>query len=401
MIRRFLVPCLAAAVCAAAIAAGAPALAEDVVPPNPAAPLTVPLTLEQATLRALEGSPELELARLAVEEAEIALIEAEVGQLEGQPRHVLDQARQDVEAARASFVQAVQQVAAEVEESYYDILRQQESLAIQQQNLDRAERQWRLAQARFEAGLISRHEMDEAHDAYLRSQEQLEASTFSLELALAAFRELLAVPGTAPLDLVETVTYQPLRIDPGAAAAHAMQARREVRDAARAVRSAEEQVKAADDPHTPPVELTRARLALDRARLQLELQQAAIREDVRQHALALWSAQQKVEAAQRARDLAASRLAIAQARYDAGRISLLELLKAQADDASARLDAVGAVWEHEAARARWLRATGDAPLPTIPEAVATLLKRWDAGAAARHAPGPGEARTEQDGPNQP
>lgn len=349
-------------------------------PAGAAAPLS--LTVQQATLRALERSAELELARLSVEEKELALSEAEVGQLEGQPRRVLDQARQELQAARAAYVGVIQQVAARVAEAYYGLLRRQENLSILQQSLSQSERQWKLAQARFDAGLISRQELDEARDAYARAQEQLEAEKRAAAVELAAFRDLVGVPEGTPVTLVDTVAYEPIELDVEAAVERALRTRREVQDARRAVETAEEQVKASDNPYTPPVELERARLALERARLQLRQQEAAVRDEVRQQALALWSAQQKVEASRRARDLAAFRLTIARARYEAGQISLLDLLQAQADDASARLTAAAAVWDYQLALARWLRATGEAPMPPLPEPVAALLRQWEAEGAA-------------------
>ncbi|MBE3599300.1 MAG: TolC family protein [Limnochordaceae bacterium] len=332
---------------------------------TPATP-PVSLTLNEALARALARSADVELARVAVEEKDLAVTEAQVGEAEGQARRVLRQALQDREVARNAFLSAVHGVAVQVEESYYDLLRQRETLAVRSQTLQQARRQLQLAEARFRAGMISRQELSEAKDAAQSAQEGVDQANRALSVAQATLRALVGLEPGAPFTPADSVPLELIEPDLEAGLESALANRREIREAQAAVRFAREQVQASDNPYTPPVELQRAKLALRRAELQLRQTQDKVAGEVRSQWVQLSAARQRVEATRRARELAASRLAIAQARYDAGQIAMLDLLKAQADDASARLEAVGAVWDYNLQKARWLRAIATAPLPPLP-----------------------------------
>src|SRR5690606_880235 len=76
-------------------------------------------TLSDAIVDALIASPEVELARMSVQEAEIALKEAEIDQLAGRPRSELIEAERSLDEARSRFVDTLGDVALKVQEAYY------------------------------------------------------------------------------------------------------------------------------------------------------------------------------------------------------------------------------------------------------------------------------------------
>lgn len=342
------------------------------------APTPISLTVTQAVTRALARAADVNLARVGVEEKDLVVLEAEVGEAEGQPRRVVSQALQEREVARNAFLSAVHAVTAQVEESYYDVLRQQETLAVRSQILQQARRQLQLAEARVKAGMTSLQELKEAQDAARSAEEGVEQANRALLVAQATLGALVGLePGA--FTLTDSVAFELIDPDLGASLDRALANRREIREAEAAVRFAREQVQASDNPYTPPVELQRAKLALRRAELQLQQTREQVAAEVRSQWLQLAAARQRVEATRRARELAASRLAIARVRYEAGQIALLDLLKAQADDASARLEAVAALWDYNLQKARWLRTIARAPVPEWPAELEQWIATWQDG----------------------
>lgn len=357
------------------IAAGVLVPAVEAAEPGTNAPPPISLTVREAVTRALARSTDVGLARVAVEEKELALREARVREVEGEPRHVVSQALHELEVARNAFLATVHGVAVQVEESYYEVLRQQQMFTVRSRLLQQASRQLELAEARFEAGMISRQELEEAEEAAQRAREGVDQARRDLFIAEATLGVLVGLdPGS--FTLAESVAFEPIDPDLGAGVDWALANRREIRDAEAAVRLAQELVQAFDNPYTPPVELRRAMLALRRAELQLQQTREKVAAEVRSQWVRLAAASQKVEATERARKLAASRLAIAQARYEAGQIGFLDLLEAQADEASAQLEAAGAVWEYNLEKARWLRTIARAPLPQLPAELETWMAAW-------------------------
>ena len=145
----------------------------------------------------------------------------------------------------------------------------------------------------------------------------------------------------------------------------------------RGVTLAETQVEQARAPYAAPVERVRAEIQLERARVQYEQALTAVSAQVRREWLALKDAEHEVGAARRREELARSRAEINRARYDAGTLPLLELLQSEAAYAQARLDAAGAVWDYNLAKARFLRTLGRPELPPLPPEIAEYIDGWD------------------------
>lgn len=335
------------------------------------------LSLSAAIQRALERAPELTLARLAVAEAEIALREAELGELIGRPRSEYDQAVQGLREARDDFTDALVQVALQVEEAYYGVLRAGELLQIQESNQEQADRQFALTKARYEAGLI-------AHQDYLEAEANHEAGLFRLEQSRRSHAEavrrlagLVGLEGDAQLELTEQFVFEPWPLPLEDALEEALAARSELARVRRAVSQAEAQLEQANAPYAAPVERVRAEMQLERALVQYEQALASAAAQVRQEWFALKDAEHDVEAKRRGEELARSRAEISRARYDAGALPLLDLLQSEATYAQARLDAAGAVWDYNLTKARFLRTLGRSQLPPLPPTVAEYIDSWD------------------------
>ncbi|HEY8416809.1 MAG TPA: TolC family protein [Limnochordales bacterium] len=337
----------------------------------------IQITVADAVQQALVNSPELTLARLAVAEAEIALQEAAIGRMAGQPESAYRDARDKLQEARDAYTDQLVQVALRVEEAYYNVLRSYELFAIQESNQEQADRQLAVARARYEAGLIARQDLLEAELNHEQSRLSLEKAARDVEEAHRRLAELMGAVEGAPLLLVEEVRFSPLRIDLEDALAEAVAQRAEVVRAQRAVEQAREQVAQADNPYAAPVELRRAQFNLERAEIQLEQARTQVRQQVRQEWFQLLDAEQQVAMTGRQEELARTRVEISRARYEAGLISLLELLRHEAEYAQARLNAAGAVWDYNLAKARFLRTLGRSELPPLPFAIEEYINSWE------------------------
>ena len=335
------------------------------------------LSLPKAVQQALERAPELTLARLAVAEADIALREAALGELVGRPRSEYEQAVLGVREARDSFADALVQVALKVEEAYYGVLRAAELLHIQTSNQEQADRQFALTKARYEAGLIARQDFLEAEASYQASSSGLERAQRTYAEAVRQLALLIGLPENAELVLTEQFEFEPWSVPLDAAVNEALAQRSDIERARRVVEQAENQLAQANAPYAAPIERVRAELQLERALVQYEQAAANVASQVRQEWFALKDAERDVDTARRREELALSRAEINRARYEAGAVALLDLLQSEAAYAQARLDAAGAVWDYNLAKARFLRTLGRSELPPLPQSVAEYIDSWD------------------------
>jgi len=335
------------------------------------------LTLESAVQRGLTHATSLVLAQFSIEEAEIALEEALIGRLAGQPESTVQQAEADLADARESYIDTLVQVALQVEEAYYAVIRAEESLEIQRRTLEQAERQFAVARARYDAGLISRQELVQAELSYQQSLSSMARSERQVADARRQLARLIGADENTAFVLRDTFPFEPLEIALEDAVAEALARRSEVKRAERNLAQALLRLAQADNPYTAPVALRQAEMAVRRAEIQLEEAKVQVIDSIRQQWYALKDAEHNVASARQREQLALDNLAISEARFEAGMISLIDLLRDQASALEAQLNAAGAVWDHNLAKARFLRAIGRKELPPLPQHIADYIAGWE------------------------
>lgn len=336
-----------------------------------------PLTLDEAIRRALLVSPDILLAKFDVLEAEIALKEAEINQLAGRPVSELEEAKRSLVEARVAFVEAISEVALQVQEAYYEVIRTGVLNELQQKTNEQTERQLAVAMTRYEAGLISEHEIDEIT---LQSDQAALENAAALERYEDAIRELAILVGADEWVTIDPsnldLTFQPLDITLSQALTEALATRREIGTARRSVESAQRRLELAEATYAPPVEMMRLEMELERAKIGLARAEATVVRDIRQSYRALINAATRVALSERAEELAQRQLEITQVRYDAGLIPLSELVAAERGAAQAALDVAGAVWDYNSARIAFLKKIGRIELPPLPGEIEEFMSQW-------------------------
>lgn len=335
------------------------------------------LSLEGAVRRALLHATSLDIARFAVEEAEIAMEEALIGRLAGQPESEIRAAAAALDEARQAYIDQLVSIALEVEEAYYGVIRTEEMLQIQLGNREQADRQFAVAQARYEAGLISRQELLQAEMVHQQSVVSYQRTERQLADARRRLARLIGADEGAQFVLEDTFPFEPFDIELDQAIAEALAQRTEIKRAERTLAQAQLRVEQANNAYTAPVVLKKEQMAERRAEIQLEQARTQVIESVRQGYWTLKDAEYNVGAARQKESVAMDSLAIVQARFEAGMISLITLLSEQASALQAKLDAAGAVWDYNLAKARFLRTLGRPELPSLPDEVAAYIASWE------------------------
>lgn len=421
------IACLAVVIAAWSFGAGA-ALAQEAQVPvaagaGGAAPKAAPgLSLADAIQQALAASVSVQLAELDVQLAEMDVTAARVEVEQGGSPKVLRQAEAALQTARDSLAAARQQVAISAQEQYYAVLRARELQAIQEQAYARMQRQENVAKAKWQAGLISRQDYQEVADQLADNQQRVQDARAATALEEWKLQQMLggqtqasakggqqpkeaprsqAQVQPAPLVLSGRFPYEapgkPEELSVEKAVATALSQRSDVQQAARNVRAAQADLKAADNDYTPRQETEKARLALQKAQLQEISARQKAENEVRQAFLQLHQAAHKVAQTQRALVRAQSAEKIERARQESGMGSLLDVLAAEGALAQAQLDAAGAVWDYNLARAQFWQALGWVPTGTGAPATGEAGSSTGAAGAEGTADAAGAAGAESGG----
>lgn len=335
------------------------------------------LSLATAIQRGLTHATSLVLAQFKIEEAEIALEEALIRRLEGQPESTVQQAEANLAQARDDYINAIFQVALAVEEAYYDVIRNEERLEIQQRNMEQADRQLAVARARYDAGLISRQELLQTELSHQQSVSAMERAQRQAADARRQLARLIGADEGAFLILRDTFPFEPLEITLEDAIAAALATASALKQAERNLAQRKIDLAQADNPYTAPVTLRKAEMEVRRAEIALEEAKVTAIDQIRQQWYALKDQEYNVISTRQREQLALDSLAICEARFDAGMMSLIDLLRDQASALEAQLNATATVWDYNLAKARFLRAIGRTELPPLPREIADFIASWD------------------------
>ncbi len=314
------------------------------------------------------------------------------------------------ELAREAAVRAMQSVVndalLEVRTRFYTVLVARERIKVQEQNVELLRRQLQDVKNRFEAGTVSNFEVLRAEVALANAQPPLITARNSFRTAIDDLRQSLGfVTVTEPNitrvpEFVGSLDYRPVTQDLPSALASAREKRPELQRLRLLEASAEETVKARRAGSLPLVSLfgsydgrkdpgsnsfsdtlhgwtagvqaqwdifdgratagrvIQARSLLDQARLSTASFQLAVDVEVRRSVSSLQEATELAEASAKVVEQAEEAVRLANARFSAGTATQLDVLTAQTDLTTARLNQLEASFRFNVAVAALRRAMG-------------------------------------------
>lgn len=294
----------------------------------------------------------------------------------------------------------------DVRTRFYDVLLNREKVKVQEQNVSLLEQQLRDVSNRYEAGTVSAFEKLRAEVALANGQVPLITARNDYRIALEQLRQSIGLVGTPgveapPLEIVGTLDFSPMHYDLNAALGAARAHRPELARLERLVKANEESVSAGRAGYYPNLSLfggyqlakgttnrfedsrdgflvglqsqwnifdgratagrvAQARSLLEQTRLALGQQSLAIEVQVRQAVSSLQQADELSQATQKTVAQAEESLRLANARYQAGSATQLDVLTAQVDLTQARTNLLQAYYNYNIALANVRTAIGQA-----------------------------------------
>lgn len=294
----------------------------------------------------------------------------------------------------------------DVRTRFYNVLLNREKVKVQEQNVELLQQQLRDVSNRYEAGTVSAFEKLRAEVALANGQVPLITARNDYRIALEQLRQGIGLVGTPgveapPLEVVGTLDFEPTHFDLDAALGAARAHRPELARLERLVKANEESVKAGRAGYYPDLSLfggyqlakgatnrfedsrdgffiglqsqwnifdgratagrvAQARSLLEQTRLALGQQSLAIEVQVRQAVSSLQEADELSQATQKTVAQAEESLRLANARYQAGSATQLDVLTAQVDLTQARTNLLQAYYNYNIALANLRTAIGQA-----------------------------------------
>ncbi len=315
------------------------------------------LDLRTAVELARQANVELLLAQQELERARLGLRQVRAMSLIEPSPALLLQAEAGVTLAERSVSLTRQRLAFDVEEAYYNVLRLQNVVAVLDDAAQMAARQLEVAESRRQAGVATDVDVLRARTSLMQTEADKAQAEDNLALARARFRQMLGLEPDVVLALDDgVVTRDGVDITLQEAVKEALANRIELAQVRLGLEVARRELELATNDYTPELTRLQAELELEQARLRLRQATEGIALDVHNAYNTMQDAHRRLAVAQQRLAEMEENWRVVQALFDARMATDLEILQGQTGLAEARMAAVNAVFDYNAARARFFQA---------------------------------------------
>ncbi|MDH7482271.1 MAG: TolC family protein [Armatimonadota bacterium] len=307
-------------------------------------------------------------------------------------------AKYNTSASKSEYEQVINDITLETKKAFFNVLRAEQFLKVQEENVKALEAHLADAKAHLAAGTVAQFEVLRAETQVANARQQLIIAQNGLELAKSAFNNVLARPLDAQVDLAEPEIPQFAEVNLKACVDVALSMRPEIKKAEMQVKAAEEVARVAMLAGKPRINLrwaynrsfdvstfspresswrafltasyyifdggaTKAsvRKATSDAKSAKSMREQTMRGvtlDVQQAYLSLRESQERIKAAEKALEQARESMRLAQVRYQGGVSTQVEVFDAQAALTLAQTNYVNAIYDYQIALAQLERAVG-------------------------------------------
>lgn len=317
------------------------------------------LSLQEAIALGLQESRAIRRAELNLKLQEVAYREGKANLLLS-PSVVSElQLENSWQSARRSFALSKMQLALQIEEAYYNVLRAERALSLARENLARLEKQLEDVRAKFSLGVVAKVDVLRSELEVDRARLEVEKAEENLTLSRMTLGSLLGQGLEAEFTLSSRLEFTPETLDLDACVQYALEHRPEVKEKEEVLSLRKKELEVVTS-YTPPLEREKAKIQLALAENELADTRESVILEVRQRFSEFLAAQKNIPIAEKNVTLARETLNIQRARFEAGVITLLDLLDAQNDLYEAESNYLQAIFEYNIARAKLFNALGAA-----------------------------------------
>ncbi|MDK2896629.1 MAG: hypothetical protein PWP04_749 [Candidatus Atribacteria bacterium] len=316
------------------------------------------LSLEEAVEMGLERSSQAQVARQELESARIAFEEGQANLLL-QPSVIQELALQNSwKLAQINYRMSQSELALSIEEAYYNVLRAQQGLELAHNNLERVNNQYQNIETKYSLGMVAEIDLLSAALEVDRAQSEIQTAERGLSLAWFQLNRLIGNQEEKVYNLSTKMNFEPQAIDLEKGLEYALSHRLEIEQARDNVILKQKEVEVNSTPYTPPLTLQKSKVELAQAQANLENVQNSVILEVRQKYSNLKDAEAQVPLQVQSSKIAQEKLRVAQARFDAGVITAIDLLDEQYNTYQAETTHLQAIFDYQIAQATFFTSLG-------------------------------------------
>ncbi len=317
------------------------------------------LTLFDCVSEALQNHSEILFAEYDLQDA---IWELERLKMED-PRQValkdLKEKEETVRRAREALREVKMNLALEIEESYYQILKTVQTVESKKRSLEWSKKQLEIVKIKYDGGLVSEKDLLMIKEKVETEEKGLTYAYFNLETAKMGFSLKMGWELDRVFELTDQkFPYDPMEVDLTESIQYANQHTQNLKNAKRAVEDAEEFLELKEKTYVPKKECEKAKHALEKAHYLLEEAKKEMIIRVRNAYVSINSSCDNVNNALEAYQKTEKELEILKIKYDAGMIALLEMVNGHSNLIDAESGWIQAIYDYNLAKASFNQTVG-------------------------------------------
>jgi len=317
-----------------------------------------PLTLTEAVRIALENGNDMKKALFELKKSELTYQQTKADLLlnpsilsELSNQTALLVAQRNYEITRSNQVQVV-------EEAYYNILKLQRLVALSQENINRSQKQLENVKAKYSLGMVAQIDVISAEYELSKAQSDRLNAESNLQIAKMNFNQLLGRDLNILVELTTELAFNPSVVDLKQSTDYALTHRLEIKKAEDEVALKTKEVQVNTNDYTPLLNQKKSQVDLEISKVSLENIQNNILIELQQNYESLKNTERNVPLQEKNLNKANEYLKIAEARFDAGAITSIELIDARNDAYEAENAYLQAVFDYNVAMSKFYNSLG-------------------------------------------
>jgi len=249
-------------------------------------------------------------------------------------------------------------LALSIEEAYYNVLRAEQALQLAQSGAERAKKQLEDIQIRFSLGMVAEIDLLQAQLEAEQAEQEINNASRDLELAWQNLNSLIAVEPDTRFKLTSSLSFSPVEMDFEKSLNYALSHRLEIQQAEDNLKLAEKKVEVSNTPYTPALDKEAAQLEAEQRSIQLARTRESVELEIKEAYFTLKNAEEQVPIREKALGVAKENLNIAQARFENGAITTLDLLEAQYNLYQSEIAYLQSIYDYNVSLARFFTRLG-------------------------------------------
>lgn len=249
-------------------------------------------------------------------------------------------------------------LALSIEEAYYNVLRAEQALQLAQSGAERAKKQLEDIQIRFSLGMVAEIDLLQAQLEAEQAEQEINNASRDLELAWQNLNNLIAVEPDTRFKLTSSLSFSPVEMDFEKSLNYAISHRLEIQQVEDNLKLAEKKVEVSNTPYTPALDKEAAQLEAEQRSIQLARTRESVELEIKEAYFTLKNAEEQVPIREKALGVAKENLNIAQARFENGAITTLDLLEAQYNLYQSEIAYLQSIYDYNVSLARFFTRLG-------------------------------------------